>query len=497
MAILGAYIVPHPPLIIPEVGRGNEKAIQSTIDSYNEVARKIASLKPDTIVVISPHTTIYADYFHISPGIRASGDMAQFSAPEVNMEVRYDDRLAMTISGESTAEGIFAGTQGEQDKKLDHATFIPLYFVNKYYTDYKVVRCGFSGMGPLEHLKFGRAIRYAADDLGRNIVIIASGDLSHKLKEDGPYGFAAEGPVFDEYIVKAIKQADLLAFLTAPQDICSGAAECGLNSFRIMAGALEGYDIESEFYSYEGPFGVGYAVGSFKPHPAGKDDRSVTCEVAGTAQTTGNNGYSAAKDLETAYTEQFKYQMDLARKGESPIVSFARNYLEKYIKTGIKSDVSDFAEELVQGTEPAKSELASFAKTKAGAFVSIKKHGQLRGCIGTTEAIRSDLLHEVAENAISAGIHDPRFMPIKEDELPELTYSVDVLGAAEPIDDMSYLDPSEYGVIVTSGSKRGLLLPDLEGVDTAMQQVEIACSKAGITEDEEISLERFKVTRYK
>ena len=66
MAILGAYIVPHPPLIIPEVGRGNEKAIQSTIDSYNEVAREIASLKPDTIVVISPHTTIYADYFHIS-----------------------------------------------------------------------------------------------------------------------------------------------------------------------------------------------------------------------------------------------------------------------------------------------------------------------------------------------------------------------------------------------------------------------------------------------
>lgn len=498
MAILGAYIVPHPPLIIPEVGRGNEKAIQNTIDSYNDVAREIASLKPDTIVVISPHTTIYADYFHISPGIKASGDMAQFSAPEVNMEVKYDDRLAMTISGESTAEGIFAGTQGQQDKKLDHATFIPLYFVNKYYTDYEVVRCGFSGMGPLEHLKFGRAIRYAAEDLGRNIVIIASGDLSHKLKEDGPYGFAAEGPVFDEYIVKAIRQADLLAFLTAPQDICSGAAECGLNSFRIMAGALDGYNIESKFYSYEGPFGVGYAVGSFKPHPAGADNASGSYGSADTNQADNNIGFRAAEDLETAYKEQFKYEMSRARSGESPIVSFARNYLEKYITTGIKEDVSSFTDELSKSSsEDAALELEEFAGKKAGAFVSIKKHGQLRGCIGTTEAVRSDLLHEVAENAISAGVHDPRFMPIKEEELQELTYSVDVLGAAEPIEDMSYLDPSEYGVIVTSGSKRGLLLPDLEGVDTAMQQVEIACSKAGITEDEEISLERFKVTRYK
>ena len=90
MAILGAYIVPHPPLIIPEVGRGNEKAIQSTIDSYNEVARKIASLKPDTIVVISPHTTIYADYFHISPGEGAVGSFARFGAPQVSFDEKYD-----------------------------------------------------------------------------------------------------------------------------------------------------------------------------------------------------------------------------------------------------------------------------------------------------------------------------------------------------------------------------------------------------------------------
>lgn len=486
MSILAAYIVPHPPLIIPEVGGGREKMIQSTIDSYEAVAREISKLKPETIVVISPHTTLYADYFHISPGIKAQGDMAQFAAPNVSMEVRYDDRLATTISGESTAEGIYAGTQGEQEKKLDHATFIPLYFVNKYYTDYKVVRCGYSGMGPIEHLKFGRAIRYAAEDLERDIVVIASGDLSHKLTKDGPYGFAKEGPVFDEYIVKAIKSADLLAFLTAPSDMCSGAAECGLNSFRIMAGVLEECDVESKLYSYEGPFGVGYAVGSFKP------SRAAIVPDSGT-QTRARR-----PSLEEQYKEQFRLQMSKARKGESPIVSFARNYLEHYVRTGSRADVEEMASKLYKDPCEASAEtLNDFSNHRAGAFVSIKKHGQLRGCIGTTEAIRKNLLFEVAENAVSAGIHDPRFMPVKEDELSELTYSVDVLGDAEPIDDMSFLDPAVYGVIVTSGSKRGLLLPDLEGVDTAIQQVEIACSKAGIEEDEEISLERFKVTRYK
>ena len=104
---------------------------------------------------------------------------------------------------------------------------------------------------------------------------------------------------------------------------------------------------------------------------------------------------------------------------------------------------------------------------------------------------------EVAENAISAGVRDPRFMPVTEEELSELTYSVDILGTAETIESMSGLDPEKYGVIVTSGNKRGLLLPDLEGVDTAEQQVRIACSKAGISEDENFSLERFEVIRYK
>lgn len=477
MAVLAAYIVPHPPLIIPEVGCGREKEIQDTIDSYDAIAKEIAKLKPDTIVICSPHTTLYADYFHISPGKKASGDMSQFGAPEVRLKVQYDYELVMTISGEASAAGIAAGTQGQQDPSLDHAFFIPLYFINKYYTNYKAVRCGYSGMGPLEHLKFGRAIRYAAEDLDRNIVFIASGDLSHKLRADGPYGYAEEGPLFDDYVVRAIKNCDLLSFLTAPSEICGPAAECGLGSFRVMCGVLDGLDIESKFYSHQGNFGVGYCIGSFKV---------TACD---TEKNTTDDDPEHSSDLETAYIASFNDKMTTIRAGESPIVTFARNYLEEYIRTGNRYDTETLASKC--------NVPSSFKDQAAGAFVSIKKHGQLRGCIGTTEAVRNNIISEVAENAISAGVRDPRFMPVTEKELSELTYSVDILGTAETIESMSGLDPEKYGVIVTSGNKRGLLLPDLEGVDTAEQQVRIACSKAGISEDENFSLERFEVIRYK
>ena len=133
---------------------------------------------------------------------------------------------------------------------------------------------------------------------------------------------------------------------------------------------------------------------------------------------------------------------------------------------------------------------------RAGAFVSIHKHGYLRGCIGTIGPTRDSVAEEIIENAISASTRDPRFSPVTEDELPWLEISVDVLGEAEPIDSPEELDPRRYGVIVTSGRKRGLLLPDLEGVDTPAQQIDIASRKAGIRKGEKISLERFEVIRH-
>lgn len=133
---------------------------------------------------------------------------------------------------------------------------------------------------------------------------------------------------------------------------------------------------------------------------------------------------------------------------------------------------------------------------KAGVFVSIKEDGRLRGCIGTIQAVQSSIAQEIITNAISASTNDPRFSPIEPWELDRLAISVDILGEKEAIDSPDFLDPDRYGVIVTRGRKRGLLLPNLEGIDTVEEQIAIAKRKAGIREEESVQLERFEVIRH-
>jgi hypothetical protein len=136
-------------------------------------------------------------------------------------------------------------------------------------------------------------------------------------------------------------------------------------------------------------------------------------------------------------------------------------------------------------------------KERAGVFVSIHKHGELRGCIGTFEPTRANVAEEVMTNALNSATRDPRFPPVAASELDDLDYSVDVLTQPEPVKDASQLDPKKYGVIVESGFRRGLLLPDLEGVDSVEEQIAICRLKAGIPPREPVKLYRFQVRRFK
>lgn len=169
-------------------------------------------------------------------------------------------------------------------------------------------------------------------------------------------------------------------------------------------------------------------------------------------------------------------------KEDDPLVSLARETVEEYVRSG-----------KVNSVPPAEaSELAE----RAGAFICLKKYGQLRGCIGTIEPTQANLAAEIVQNAISASTCDPRFCAVDESELDALEYTVDVMGAPEPIEGLAELDVKKYGVIVESGQKRGLLLPDLEGVDTVEDQVMIAMRKAGIYDGEPVRLYRFEVRRH-
>ena len=167
---------------------------------------------------------------------------------------------------------------------------------------------------------------------------------------------------------------------------------------------------------------------------------------------------------------------------EHPLVQLARRTIESYIRSGVK-------------TTPPR-DLAEEMKKRAGVFVSLHRQGRLRGCIGTIEPVRANVAQEIIANAIGAATHDPRFAPLAPAELDDLDISVDVLTEPEPIPSMDELDPKVYGVIVESGRRRGLLLPDLEGVETPQQQVSIALRKAWIDPSEDYKMYRFQVIRY-
>ncbi len=164
-----------------------------------------------------------------------------------------------------------------------------------------------------------------------------------------------------------------------------------------------------------------------------------------------------------------------------PLARLARDTVESYVKSGYMVTPGQMTPEM---------------RERAGVFVSIRKGGQLRGCIGTFEPQQSNVAEEIMHNAVSSATQDPRFPPVTPAELPHLTYSVDILTRPEPVEGPQDLDPRKFGAIVECGHRRGLLLPDLEGVDTVEEQISICRQKAGIGPREPVKLHRFQVRRY-
>lgn len=463
MGIKAAYMVPHPPLIVPAVGRGGEKDIIETTRAYERVAEHIAKIAPDTIIITSPHSVMYADYFHISPGTGSAGDFARFGAPQVSFDVDYDTEFVERLGKLLKQNKFPAGTQGERERELDHGTMVPLYFIRKHYKEGKIIRIGLSGLPLADHYKLGMFIKQVAEELDRNAVFVASGDLSHKLQDYGPYGFDPAGPVYDKRIMEAASKANFGAMLEFDEEFLDKAAECGHRSFVIMAGAFDGLDVKPEVLSHQDVTGVGYGIAIFEPGDK-NDSRCFLKAIADKIKATES----------------------------TPYVKLARATIEQFVKTGKRLK---FPSELPAGLAEALPEEAT--KERAGAFVSVHKNGMLRGCIGTIGPVQDSIAEEIISNAISAVSRDPRFERVREDELELLEINVDILGKPENIDGPDQLDVKRYGVIVSCGARKGLLLPDLEGVDTVEEQIDIARRKGGISPDDDYKLQRFEVVRYK
>ncbi|MDI6603596.1 MAG: AmmeMemoRadiSam system protein A [Thermoanaerobacteraceae bacterium] len=465
--LLSAYLMPHPPIIVPEVGHGEEKKIQKTIEALNLASKNIRELMPDTIIVISPHSYVFRDAVSIIMRSDLEGDLGKFAAGEVKFSFKNNIGLSKKILEKAKAHNIPIAAIDEAilrkyslPEDVDHGTLVPLYFVTKQYNDFKLVNLAY-GFLPFEQLyEFGIAINEAIIESDNKVVFIASGDLSHKLTPNSPNGYTPNGKVFDELILNLLKDMKVKEIVNMDKALIEDAAECGFRSICVLLGVLDAYEVKAKVLSHEGPFGVGYGVAEFIPEK--------------------EKSFGFMKILYNLKKER----INETRANEDIYVKLARKSLEYYLKNN----------KIMKVPEDLPMEMLN---KKAGVFVSIHKDGDLRGCIGTIYPQRDNIADEIIRNAISAGTEDPRFYPVGLEELDDLEYSVDVLTQPESVLSIDELDPKKYGIIVKSGYRSGVLLPDLEGVNSVDEQISIALKKAGINPQEPYSILKFKVVRHK
>jgi AmmeMemoRadiSam system protein A len=432
-------IAPHPPIMVPEVGRESIAGVRDSIEAMTELTERLIASGAGTVILISPHAPLEIDSFVVYEGPEVYGDFANFRAPETSVTAPVDEELLTAIGKAAAADGYQLSLL--PDTELDHGTAVPLYFLLRNGWRGKVVALGYSFLSNEDHLRFGACIKRALEEIKRPVGFIASGDLSHRLSPHAPAGFNPNAHLFDETVVAALRDNNPQAIVDIDYDLRKLAGECGYRSMLVAIGASAGAPLSCEVMNYEAPFGVGYLVAQLINQP----EEGVRDELP----------------------------------------RLARAAVETFIRKG----------EVIQPPES----MGQLLSMRAPCFVSLKTlDGDLRGCIGTIEPVRETLAHEIISNAISAAMNDPRFEPVSEDELPNLRYSVDVLLPAEAAV-FEDLDPKVFGVIVEdeNGGRRGLLLPDIPGVDTAEQQVEIAARKAGIPRGTPVKLSRFKVDRFR
>lgn len=458
-------IAPHPPILVDAVGGHEAETAHASLEALAAAGSALAAFAPEVMVLMSPHAPTASEAFVVDSTARVMGTLAQFG-DHTQYHWPGDPELAKKITEDARAQGIPVLDRSADARLkpgwLDHGTIVPLSFLEPTGSVPLVV-LSLTWLDFAFHRRFGAVIRESVQSLGRRAAFIASGDLSHRLAEDSSAGYSPRGSELDAAIVEHVRAGALGGLLALDPLLVEQGGECGLRSI-ITLGGFAGEDpVPTRVLSYEGPWGVGYlaALAGDEAVNAAAPDRASSPRDA---ESQERAGISDDGDMEP-----------------SEVVRIARSAIETLV-SGEPVGV------------PGALEGAEYPE-RAGAFVSLHRGGVLRGCIGTIEPTRPTLAEEVVANAVRAASEDPRFQPLGPDELEDLEIHVDVLHEPEQCE-IADLDPARYGVIVSHRSQRGLLLPDLEGVDTVEQQVSIARRKAGIGPDTACELQRFKVDRY-
>jgi AmmeMemoRadiSam system protein B len=258
-SIVFAGVAPHPPLLIPEVGGTRIDKVADSQRALREFSRRIIDVNPETVIVISPHSPLDPRAFTARSAEELAGDFREFYAPGVRLAFPNDLEMVDAIRTAAAAEGVELRLH-ERDYALDHGALVPLYYLHEAGWRGPIAVIGFTLQSNEKHLAFGRAIARAAAAIDRNIAVVASGDLSHRLVVGGPYEFEPTAHLFDDKIVRSIASGDASGVINVDQDLRNRAGECGYRSIVIALGAVGEKLRDHEVLSYEGPFGVGYMV---------------------------------------------------------------------------------------------------------------------------------------------------------------------------------------------------------------------------------------------
>lgn len=479
--------MPHPPIVMEEFSDPERKKAGCTIEGMTSLAKIVAKVRPETIIYITPHGNSFSNGTCIIGDSTLEGNLSSFGRADIHYKKNINQTLSDLIYDALEAHDFVCVNMTQElaksygiNVKLDHGVIVPMSFIDKYYDTYRIVHIT-PGHTPLEENYYiGKLIKDVVDQYThqdpRKVMVVISGDMSHALSDSGPYAYNPCGPQFDQLMRNAFMQRSPIELIKLKSSFVEDAAQCGLRSYLMGFGYMDGLDLTSKVVSYEGPFGVGYLCGYL-----------ASDMVVATHSIMDNKGHYTTKSYIPTIENMLDQRYDERLAKEDDYIRLARSTIEYYVKTHKKPefDAHCYSSEFIQAAQ----------SIQRGAFVSIHNKGQLRGCIGTIEANCDNLIDEITYNAISACSADPRFHGIEEEELKDIDIKVDVLYPIEAIQDECDLDVKRYGVVVEQGYKRGLLLPNLEGINTVSEQISIAKQKAGIVSGK-INLFRFEVERH-
>lgn len=258
MSLVFSAIVPHPPLLIPTIGKDAIKKMKKTKAAMEKLEEDLYISKPDTILIISPHGTLFPDVFTINVMPEYETDFREFGDLATKIKLKGDMALATRVN--HACRDIDCHTTMISESNLDHGTAVPLYYLTPHLPNIKILPIGFSNLDWKKHTEFGHFIKDQIMNYDKRVAVIASGDLAHTLTSDAPAGFNSAGAEFDKKIQELLANGNTAGMLQLDSTKVTAAAECGLRSILILMGILKGINYSYKSYSYESPFGVGYLV---------------------------------------------------------------------------------------------------------------------------------------------------------------------------------------------------------------------------------------------